>query len=56
MEIQTQNGNIVYVIQGTRKGNLLFIIPVEVPISATINTETSNVDKIDQPWWAGLVS
>jgi hypothetical protein len=44
----------VYTIKGTRKANLLFIIPVTLDIRTKISGEDGSVISVDRPWWSFL--
>ena len=45
----------VYEINAVKKAKLFWIIPVEISITATVNAQTGEVEKIEKPWWSFLV-
>ncbi len=44
----------IYQIQGKKKARLFFIFPVRVQVRAEINSETGEIIKIRNSWWAFL--
>jgi hypothetical protein len=43
-----------YTVRGSRSGVLFFFLPVQLPVTATVNAKTGAVEKVDQPWWSFL--
>ncbi len=56
IKIQERSGRIVYSVEGEREGNLLFIIPVKVPVTANLDAQTNEVLATETPWWNVLVA
>jgi len=44
----------VYTIKGTKKANILFIIPVTLDITTKVNGDNGSVMSVDKPWWSFL--
>ncbi|MEM0475312.1 MAG: hypothetical protein QW343_00755 [Candidatus Norongarragalinales archaeon] len=53
---QSAAGDAEFAVKGSRGGTILFFIPVSIDVAATVNAHTGAVEKIEQPWWAFLVS
>ena len=49
-----QDGVQAYVVRGHKSANFLFLIPVQIDLTATVNAQTGAVEKIDAPWWSFL--
>jgi hypothetical protein len=44
-----------FVVKGHTDGRLLFVIPVSVDVTASVNAQTGAVEKIERSWWSFLV-
>ncbi len=55
ISIKEQSGKTVYSVQGIRNGRLLFLIPVDVEMTANIDASTNEVVGTEAPWWNFLV-
>lgn len=54
--LHVEGKNPYYDVNGTKKGKLLGIFDVELPIQARINAQTGDVEKEQGPWWSFLVA
>ena len=46
--------NSTYIIQGHRESAFLFIFPLTVNVTTTVNAQTGAIEKVDMPWWSFL--
>ncbi|NYZ78470.1 hypothetical protein H0N96_03650 [Candidatus Micrarchaeota archaeon] len=49
---QQADGNASFTVQGHKTNAFLFVIPMRVDVSATVNAKTGAVEKVEQPWWS----
>ena len=56
IKISEEKGKAVYVVLGTKKANLFFIIPINAKISQSIDIENGAIVSIKKPWWSFLAS
>ncbi len=54
--LHVEDGKPYYEVNGTRKGKLLWLFDVELPIQAQVHAETGVVEKEQGPWWSFLVA
>ncbi|RLI97882.1 MAG: hypothetical protein DRO99_02220 [Candidatus Aenigmatarchaeota archaeon] len=54
--LKEQSGKLVYSVNGLKKGNLLFFLPVEMEVNASLDAETNQVVATETPWWGFLVA
>ncbi len=54
VELKSVDSRPVYLIEGARKGRLLFVIPIDIPVHASVNAVTGEKTE-NVPWWAFLV-
>lgn len=47
--IETDSGELIYSVTGTRKINLFNLANIDVPVSATISATTGKVESVNQP-------
>lgn len=55
ISLKQRAGKTVYSVEGVRKGYMLFVIPVDVPVTTNLDAVTNNVISTDFPWWNFLV-
>lgn len=54
VELIEENEKQIYVIDGTRKKRLFFIIPVDVNIQTQVDSQTGEIISTKKPWWSFL--
>lgn len=54
-EIMAEGERARYDVKGVEKGNLLFVIPVEMEVTASVDAESGEVSNFARPWWSFLV-
>ena len=55
VSIREQGGKMVYSVNGLKSGKLLFVVPVELDVTANIDPATNEVLNIETPWWGFMV-
>ncbi len=55
VQLEVKDDKPVYKVKAKKKGRLLFILPVEVPIEVEIDAEEGKELREVRPWWAFLV-
>ncbi len=53
VSVKSSTDNPYYSIEASRPGNLLFLIPIEIPVNITIDAVTAE-KRENSPWWAFL--
>ncbi len=51
LEIGEENGNVVYIISGTKQARLLFLFPIEARVEQKIDIKNGEVVSTKKPWW-----
>ncbi|MCK4781398.1 hypothetical protein KAS79_00525 [Candidatus Parcubacteria bacterium] len=51
IEIKEEAKKPIYLIQGTKKAKLFFLIPVSMKVESKIDAETGKVLAVKKPWW-----
>jgi hypothetical protein len=49
--LKEYNGEIVYLVSGTKETKILFIIPLTEKIQIAVNADNANVMFVERPWW-----
>ena len=54
VETEEQNGKNIYVVEGSKRKRILFLIPVNLNIKTQIDAETGEIISTKKPWWSFL--
>lgn len=55
IKLKKTDSGIAYQIDGTKKAKILWLIPVEYPVGATIDATNGKLISASRPWWKFLV-
>lgn len=54
MKLEGGSAAAMYKVEATRELKILGLFKVTMPIAASVNAQTSAVEKIKKPWWSFL--
>lgn len=55
IELTVSNQKLVYKIEAVQETKFLWIIPIQLQLTAEVNAQTGEIEKIEKPWWSFLV-